>query len=194
MTAATPSSVTPPALPQSRLRVFFRRGEEVDDYPLIWHLSQHNAQLYAVIIALGVPALGYLLPYDNLPKLWIYFVFLMLTSAFWITEIFEINFQVDTLKELDGDASDRQRSELQSLYWGVLVAVLFAAFPLFIYGTMWWLIGEGKWFGPRYGVADVLMLVHTYLVGKYAIKVLYRLITNIQNMLARIRRLEQTVH
>lgn len=194
MTARPADSHDHPRSARERMFGAKVRGPQFDSVPFAWWLSQFDAQLYATFVALGVPFLGYVLPYDNGPKFAIYSIFLAMTAGFWVLEFKQVIIQVDVFKELDQKVSDHQRTELQLLFWGVLIAVLFAAFPFVWYLASWKFTGVPVWWGPKYGFADVGILVHTLVVGYCAVDVVNAIITIIQGLMARIRRLEETTH
>ncbi|MCE9541420.1 hypothetical protein K8R03_02570 [Candidatus Kaiserbacteria bacterium] len=168
--------------------------ERHDSAPLLWRLSEHDAQLYAAAIAVGVPILGYVLPGDGYAKTAIYAVFLALTHLYWYIELKEIIIQVKVFNSLKQEESDHQRGEMRSLYWGTLVAVLAWAFPATVYLATWKWAEKPVWMGPTYGIADILIIAHTAVIGAIAINALSAIISIIQESLATQRRLEERSH
>jgi hypothetical protein len=157
------------------------------------HLAVWDAPAFAIIVAIGVPLMGwiadsYFAHYGV--RMSIATVWFALTGIYWYIEVREILAQIRKYGVLQRDESDAQRSSMQSLYWGALVAFLCWLIPVIVYWATY-LVGDRPINAiPYYGVVEWGIIVHTVLTGRYSIKAIYALISEFQEALATQRRRE----
>ena len=106
------------------------------------------------------------------------------SHVYWSTEMDETADQVEANSLLNVRQSDYQRRTMYSLYAGVIVALVIWAGCLLWYIFSLLNLPEARWWGPRYGIIEFAILLHTWLVGRSSIGSLYRMISSWQQALA----------
>jgi len=106
------------------------------------------------------------------------------SHVYWSIEMDETADQVEAHGLVNVQQSDYQRRTMYSLYFGALFAVF-----IWTIGFLWYVftlakLPEAEWLGPSYGLVEIGILLHTWLVGRSAIKSMYRMISSFQQALA----------
>lgn len=166
--------------------------------------QRYNSQVYALIIALGVPLMGWLVD-DFYTKLVIASWWFALASLiyFW-TEGREILDQIEEVGLIDQQQSDAQRRTMYALYFGVIAAIVIWVVVVAVYtGSHWpgtgWRDNTLSIFRSavntplHYGIIEWALLVHTILVARWTTHILYALISAFLQATAGQRRLERQV-
>ena len=104
-----------------------------------------------------------------------------ITHLYWFIEVFEIITEIKKNGLLDIEERNAQKQTMQLLYWGAAVAI-------FIWGLLW-ARGDG---GPSYGWIEWLIIIHTLVLAKLSIEVIYPLIDNYLQSTSAQRRVERT--
>lgn len=144
-------------------------------------VGRFDSEVYAVLVALGVPILGWAYPGDMLIYKWIgVSVWFGVTTLYWMTQGMEILSQIRLYGLLDQEESDHQRTSMQFPFWGVAIAIAY-------WGIAW----AGNWrYAPSYGFAEWGVLAHTVVLSFQAIKVYWPLMTDYLQATAPQRRVE----
>lgn len=150
------------------------------------HFGQHDAQLYAVIIGIGIPILGTLRYWgvSILMKLAIAAsVFLIVQVAYWVTEIGWIVAEIRLKNRLVAEDVVYQEQTMQAPYWGVAAAVV-----------IWiasWIPGQTltPYFG--YGPIEWIFVIENIAANRLVINIVYNLIAEYQNAFGNRARFDQ---
>jgi len=173
----------------------FPKDAALEGRPFVFYTRRYDAQFYALIVALGLPLMGWLVGDVRVPftqfvissfdiKLTIAAVWIALAHEYWALELDEIRAQIQANNLLDVEESDYQRSTMQSLYWGVaFAAAVWVAFAIVFVVTLF-ALSKPLWYGPSYGLIELAVGLHTLWVGRRVIKRVYPLISIIQQALA----------
>lgn len=167
-------------------------------------LQRYNSQIYALVVAFGVPLIAWLI--DD------FFVNLAIVAGwfgvaplvyFW-TEGREILGQIEKYGLLDQQKSDAQRRTMYALYFGVIGAVVVWIVVVAIYAGNHW--PDGDWREKalsiframrdtplHYGILEWMLLLHTMVVARFTTHILYAIISAFLQATAGQRRLERTV-
>ncbi len=191
--------------PRGKFRKFF--GAFEGWYERIHKLDRrkrrkHQAQLYGLAVAVGVPLMGWLV-HDLQTKLLIACLWFALApnQLFWM-EGMGIDSQIKRYGLLDQEESDYQRKAMYSPYFGVILAVVIWIVSIAAYIPLYW-PSAGWWADTRYvfasftntpvhyGLVEWGILAHTVLIGYQCIDVYYPLISNFLQATAGQRRLEK---
>ncbi len=140
-----------------------------------YRIGAFDSQLYASLIAVGVPLSGILFPNDSQTKWIAVSVWFFLSTAYWFTMGMEMISQIRINVTLDQRMTDSQRTSMQLLYWAVAIA--------FVYWLLAWALSGKSLYGlyapaPSYGWAEWLILAHTLFVSTFSIQVFYPLMTD----------------
>ena len=170
---------------------------------------RYDAQLYGLVVAIGVPLVGLLVQDFTVPftsiivssfevKVTLAAAWFAMTHAYWTWELDEIRVQIKKYGLLDVEESDCQRRTMMSLYYGVIAAGIIWVVVFAIHITTYifrdWTGNLGdlflflvwSWYTTPvfYGIVELAILYHTYRVGAGSIGKIYPLITIIQQALA----------
>jgi hypothetical protein len=167
-----------------------------ENHPFFKFILRHFVSIYALAIALGVPSMGFIhggfsIPYtqtyvDALElKFAIAAVWCAISHLFWMIQFEKIDTQMRLYGELGVQESDSQRSSMYYLYYAVFCAVgIWIAFAALFAFT-----GQYRppaiWIGPTYGPVEIGLILHTWWVGSSSKKLVWPLISSIQQAVAR---------
>lgn len=158
--------------------------------------------VYTAFIALGVPLMGYLTGGFTVPfadvfvdafelKLVIAAIWFAISHRFWMIHLEEIDMQMEKFGELGVMQSDQQRASVYHLYFAVIIAVCIWLIFAVLYLVTFRFRPPALWAGPSYGVVEVSLLAHTLWVSRAAQKLVWPLISTIQQAVASQLRREQ---
>lgn len=165
-------------------------------HPFVYYARRYDAQFYALIVAIGVPLMGWSIgdvtiqlkqPFvisAYMIKSTIAMIWFAIAHEYWALELDEIRAQIAENNLLEVEQSDYQRSTMQSLYWGAAFAFAVWLVGWIIAATTYFFSPKMLWFGPSYGLVEFFVLGHTLWVGRRVIKRVYPIITIIQQALA----------
>lgn len=197
----------------------FRQRSPEDRAAFMVFARRYDAQIWMLIVAIGLPLMGWLVRDFTLPsttivitsyetKITIAALWFAFTHYYWPLELDEIRAQIKEYGLLDVEESDYQRSTMQSLYYGIVGAVVVWVVVLAIHITVFFVPvffmsqwpGEGwldglwamtefvlwSWYTTPvfYGLVEVAILYHTFKVGRGSIASIWPLISIIQQALA----------
>jgi hypothetical protein len=159
-------------------------------------------KIYPLFIALGVPLMGYLkkgfeIPYGDIfvdafeVKLIIAAIWFAISHLWWIIHIKEIDSQMENYGDLGVKKSDAQRASVFYLYFAVAIALLVwvAFIGLYIFTAK--IRPPALWIGPSYGPVEIVLILHTLWISITTRRLIWPLITNFQQLVARVLRLEK---
>jgi hypothetical protein len=168
----------------------------------------YDAHVYALLVAAGVPLMAALV-HGTQAKLLIACIWFAVVPVLYLwLEGMEINAQIAKYGLLRQQDSDYQREAMYYPYYGVAFAfvmwLLVDAIVTTIALSESWhshtfvsmvgvILGSPLVTPLRYGIIEWLILVHTLMVGKFAILVYYPLMTNFLQATAGQKRFEERV-
>jgi hypothetical protein len=169
-------------MPLSALRMRFQHkdGTRVHSHTMLWYLGKWDAPIYAAVVAICVPFMGWVSPGESRIKLIVLAAWFALTTFYWWIELMEIVTEIRRDGLLDIEKRNHQKLGMQLLYWGVAIAIV-------IWAILWAL---GKQ-GPSFGWIEWAVLVHTVLVARLTTISIYPMIDNYLQASAGQRRVEK---
>ena len=180
----------------------YHRLHDFDHATFMARSRKYDAHLYFIVVALGVPLMGWLLV-DFFVKLVIACVWFAVVPAlyFWL-EGMEINTQIRKYGLLDQEESDRQRKTMYFLYFGAVVAFVVWVVAIAVYiaarwpHSDWWTNAQHMFRAAfntpvHYGVVEWGILAHTVLIAYLTIDVYFPLISNFLQATAGQKRVEK---
>ncbi len=180
------SATTASSAPRSRTRQFFSfRDPGTESHPLMRHLTYWDAQIYFVLVGIGLPLMTMLVP-DLLYQMIIVMVFFaFMPSAYWDVEITEITTQIRLNGILDPLRTRHQRNTMWLPIFGVVLAG--------VVQIVSWVDGGRNmpWLHVRYGLLEWSVLVHTLYNAGRVIAVIDPMITYYDQLSGARQRFEQ---
>ena len=139
---------------------------------------------YALVIAIGVPMLGYMSPIQEYRYLALSF-FILVGLLYWFAETSQITAQIRLEGLLDIDTTERQRRQMMLPYWGVAFAVV-----------LWIVMRVARLPGYElhYGFVEFFVLVFTAINANACINVVYPLLSDYIQATASQKRFESEHH
>gem|GEM_PF-5702894 len=179
---------------------FWHRRPRVPHHRFHWW-AKYDSPLFAWIVFIGVPLMGWTIE-DIWTQVVIAMIWMAVSSVTYFTiEGLEIKNHLDQEGLLSQHDADAQRNSLQWPYWGfvgalVVYALFFAiwAFTGIASYNGWYGVPGPLWYGPGfagYGWVTVVLLIHAWVMGKTTIAVYFPILSNIQLLSSKVRRIEE---
>jgi hypothetical protein len=174
-----------------RLRVALGMLPEPSGQPSFIWLERWDSFIIGACIGVGVPLLG-LSGFDSLTK-WIIAAiwFAFWPHFFWYFEGRELIGQMQGRGSIEPEQVSRQQNTSQDPFYGVVIAVFVWLIVLAVHATLDRTPGatisqllsgiavsvwRGLWVSPvHYGIVEWLILIHAWIVTKYANYMLYNI-------------------